>query len=190
MSYLSQKEMEEMGFKSLGKGVKISDKAAIYEPEKISIGDHSRIDDFCMISGRITLGRNVHIAPYVNLAGGSPGITIGDFAGVAYCSTILAQSDDYSGASLTNPTIPSHYKNETKLPVVIESHCIIGTNSVIFPGVTVAEGCAVGAMTLIAKSTRPWTIYFGNPAREIGERKRDVLELIQKFLKEESENDI
>lgn len=185
MGYLNPSDLIRMGFKSLGKNVKISDKASIYEPEKISIGDHTRIDDFCIVSGNVQLGRNIHITPYCNLAGGEPGIVISDFSTVAYRCTIISQTDDYSGGSLTNSTLPARYKKEIKLPVVIHAHCIIGTHSVIFPGVTLGEGCAVGAMTLIRRSTEPWSIYAGNPARKIKERKRDILELIEKFLEEE-----
>ena len=49
MAYLSHAELMGMGFKKIGNGVKISDKASIYEPEKISIDDYSRIDDFSLI---------------------------------------------------------------------------------------------------------------------------------------------
>ena len=51
MAYLTEFELKEMGFKRLGKNVKISDKASIYNADQIEIGDNSRIDDFCVISG-------------------------------------------------------------------------------------------------------------------------------------------
>lgn len=73
-----------MGFARLGRNVKISDKASIYEAEKMEIGDNSRIDDFCVVSGKIVMGRNVHIAPLCLVAGGNPGITFEDFSGLAY----------------------------------------------------------------------------------------------------------
>jgi len=61
MSYLSLDNMKAMGFKRLGVNVKISDKASIYDADKIEIGDHSRIDDFCILSGNISLGSYNHI---------------------------------------------------------------------------------------------------------------------------------
>lgn len=54
-SFLSQKELEEIGFCSYGTNVKISRYARIYSPEKIKIGDNVRIDDFCILSGKITV---------------------------------------------------------------------------------------------------------------------------------------
>jgi acetyltransferase-like isoleucine patch superfamily enzyme len=67
---------------------------------------------------------------------------------------------------------------------------IVGAGSVIFPGVHVAEGCSVGAMTLVNKSTLPWGVYVGNPARRVKERKQDLLALEQKFLEEFSNDSV
>lgn len=182
MPYLSRELLLTMGFRRLGEHVRISDKASIYSPEEIEIGDYSRIDDFCLISGRVVIGRNVHIAAYCNLAGGIAGIYLADFVGLAYGCHVFSQTDDYSGNTMTNPTIPSQYKHETKEPVYLERHTIVGTQSVIMPGVTLAEGTSVGAMSLIRQSTQPWSIYFGVPARRQKERSRKLLEHEAAFL--------
>lgn len=182
MAYLTETQLAQMGFHSLGKNVRISDKAAIYNADQIDIGDNSRIDDFCVVSGRVRLGSYVHVAPHCLVAGGSEGITLEDFSGLAYYVQVFSQSDDYSGRTLTNPTVDKKYKNETKAPVHIGRHVIIGAGSIVFPGVTLAEGCSVGAMTLIHKSTTPWDVYVGNPARRIKERKKDLLVLEAQFL--------
>lgn len=186
MAYLSHSDLESLGFKSLGLNVLISDKASIYNPDQIEIGDNSRIDDFCVLSGKIFIGKHVHIAPFCLIAGGAPGVTMEDFSGLAYGSKIFSQSDDYSGGSMTNPTVPSAYKMEKKAPVHIKTHVIIGAQSVVFPGVVVEEGCSIGAMTLVNKSTRPWGIYTGNPAKRIKERKKDLLESEKQFLLEKN----
>ncbi len=185
MAFLSAEQLKALGFKKLGINVKISDKASIYTPELIEIGDHSRIDDFCVISGRVVIGRNVHIAVFCNIAGGEPGVYMDDFSGLAYGCHVFTQSDDYSGGTLTNPTVPDRYKLETKKPVHLERHVIIGTCSVIVPGVTIAEGSSVGAMSLVTKSTETWSIYVGNPARRIKARKKDLLEKERLYLESE-----
>lgn len=186
MAYLTHEQLEAMGFKSLGRNVKISDKASIYEASKMSIGDNTRIDDFCVISGKVTLGKYVHIAPLCLVAGGELGVEMEDFSGLAYHVQVFSQSDDYSGATLTNPTVPDEFKSERKARVTLGRHVIVGTGSVIFPGVHLAEGCSVGALALVAKSTEPWGIYVGNPARRVKERKRDLLQLEKKLLGEQS----
>lgn len=184
MAYYSDDELRDLGIGALGRNVKISKRASLYGCEQMSFGDNSRVDDFCVLSGRLSIGRFVHVAPHCLLAGGEPGIEMHDFSGLAYHSQVFTQSDDYSGATLTNPTVDRKYKNERKEKVIIGRHVIIGAGSIIFPGVHLAEGCSVGAMTLVNKSTEPWGIYLGNPARRIRNRKRDLLALEARFLAE------
>lgn len=182
MAYLTDEQLTMMGFKSLGKGVKISDRASIYNADKIEIGDFSRIDDFCVVSGNIKIGRNVHITPQCLLAGGIPGLLIEDFATLAYGVKVFTQSDDYSGATMTNSTVPKQYKNELMLPVRIGRHSIVGAGAIIMPGVEVSEGNSIGANALVLKSTESWSIYVGSPAKKIKDRKNELLELEKKYL--------
>lgn len=185
MAFLSQEQMLSMGFKFLGNRVRISDKAAIYNADEIEIGDNSRIDDFCVVAGKVSIGRNVHVAVFCNIAGGSEGVTLEDFAGLAYGCHVFSQSDDYTGKTLTNPTVPAIYKRETKKAVHIGRHCIVGTNSLIFPGVNLGDGCSVGAMSMVTKSTEEWSVYSGIPAKKLKDRKRDLLALEQAYLSSE-----
>lgn len=182
MAFYSRKKLEKLGFKSLGKNVLVSDKAAIYDFSEIELGDNTRIDDFCVISGKVSIGRNVHIAVFCNVAGGEAGLVMEDFSGLAYGCHVFTQSDDYSGQSLTNPTVPIQFKKEIKSPVHIGRHCIIGACSVILPGVILAEGTSVGAMTMVNKKTEPWSVYFGIPAKRIKRRSRDLLRLELDYL--------
>lgn len=184
MPYLTTDELKKMGFKAFGKNVKISTHANIYNPELISIGDNSRIDDYCVISGNISIGRYVHIGALCLIAGGEPGIVCSDFTGISYGSKVFAQSDDYSGEFLTSPLIPKKFKREQFQAVYLGKHVIIGANSVILPGVNVAEGCSIGAMTLVNKSTDPWGIYVGSPAYRLKDRNKGMLELEKQFLDE------
>jgi len=184
MSYYKQEELEKMGFKFIGKNVKLSDKTSIYNHENIEIGDNSRIDDFCVISGKIKIGRNVYIAPFCLLAGGENGIIIDDFAGLSYKVQVFTQTDDYSGATMTNSTIPLKYKKEIKTTVFIGRHSAIGAGVIIMLGVKIGEGSAIGAMSLVRKSTEEWTTYLGNPAKKIKRRKKDLLKLEKEYLKE------
>jgi galactoside O-acetyltransferase len=184
MSYYTEDQLKSMNFGFLGKNVKISDKAVFYHSHLQRIGANSRIDDFVILSGKVELGRNVFIGLQSNLAGGEPGIRIDDFSTLAYGCQIFAQSDDYSGATLTNPTITDKFKSEIKKAVIIEKHCILGTSTIVFPGVNISQGCALGAGSLVLKSTAPWGIYAGTPARRISERKQELLKLEQDYLSE------
>ena len=149
----------------------------------MSIGDHCRIDDFCVVSGILNMGRNIHIAAQCLVAGGDAGITFEDFSGLAYHVSVFAQSDDYNGETLTNPTVPDAYKKEQKAPVFIGRHTIVGSGAVIMPGVRIEEGNSIGALALVTKSTQPWSIYVGIPAKRVGERQRDMLKLEAEYIK-------
>lgn len=182
MAYLTSDELNKIGFKKLGKDVKISDKASIYNADQIEIGDYSRIDDFCVVSGFVKIGSYCHITPMCLVAGGVLGIIFSDFCTLAYGVKVFAQSDDYSGASMTNSLIPKKYKNEIYSAVNIGRQTIVGAGSTILPGVQVGEGTSVGAMALVNRNTEPWGIYAGIPARKIKNRKKDLLKFETEFL--------
>lgn len=188
MAYYTEQELLELGFKKIGKNVKISTKASIYNHNQIEIGNNSRIDDFCVISGKIKIGRFVHITPMCLFAGGQLGIEVDDFCTFAYGVKVFTQSDDYSGMTMTNSNISKKYKNDFISQVSIIKHSIVGAGSMIMPGVTLAEGTSVGAMSLVRKSTEAWSIYVGNPAKKIKDRSKELLVLEKKFL-EEYQND-
>ena len=185
MGFLTSEEVLSMGFKHVGKNVLISNKASLYNPEKISIGDHSRIDDFCVLSGEIKIGRNVHITAFNNLLAGRAQIVLHDFSTLAFGCHIVAQSDDYSGKTLTNSTIPAEYKNEISQAVSIGKHAILGTGSIVLPGVTIGDGVSAGAATLFTTDAQEWSIYVGSPARRIKSRSQELLKLEAEYLKEQ-----
>lgn len=187
MSYYSQDQLDIMGFKYLGRNVKISDKASIYNASDIEIGDNSRIDDFCIISGKVSIGKYCHITPMCLIAGGEPGVYLSDFCTLAYGVKIFSQSDDYSGETMTNSLIPVEYKNEFFDPVYLYKYVIIGAGTTILPGANILEGCSVGAMSLIHRPTEPWGIYAGVPARRLKDRKKDLIALSKKFMSEYSD---
>ncbi|MDD5722597.1 MAG: acyltransferase [Syntrophales bacterium] len=176
-SFYPEQELRKIGFAFIGKDIKISRKASIYNPQQLHIGDNSRIDDFCILSpgtGGIVIGKHVHIACYTSLIGKGK-IIIEDFVNLSSKVGVYSSSDDYSGAYMTNPTIPSEYTHVMHSDVTIGRHVIIGAGSVVLPGVVIGEGAAVGALSLVVKDCRPFTIYGGVPAKELRERKRGIL---------------
>lgn len=185
MGRFSKEELMKIGFKSLGDNVFISDKVSFYDPEKISIGNNVRIDDFCILSGNITIQDYVHIAVYSALFGGKAGIEIKEFANISSRVSIYALSDDYSGETMTNPLIPEDFKNIMHEKVIINRHVIIGASSIVLPGAILNEGAAFGSFSLIKGIIEPWTINVGIPCKTIKMRKKDLLELEKKFKKQE-----
>jgi galactoside O-acetyltransferase len=62
--------------------------------------------------------------------------------------------------------------------VILRQHAIIGTNSTILPNVTINEGAAIGAMSLVIKDIPEWSICVGVPCRKIKARSKKLLEMI------------
>lgn len=186
--FLTNDEIKKIGFKSVGENVLISDKATFYRPERISIGNNVRIDDFCVLANNIVLHNNVFVGLYTCiLSGPNSLIRMCDFSTLAYRCMILSNSDDYSGFAMTNPTIPDKYRLVTEKSITIGKHCVIGTGSTILPGSNIAEGTSIGAMSLVTKPTESWHIYCGIPAKPIAMREKKILELEQEFFNEKDE---
>jgi len=186
MSFLAKNALKKIGFLSYGEDVLISDKASIYNPQKIKIGSHVRIDDFCILSageGGIILGDYIHIACYVSLIGKET-IQIDDFVGLSSKSAIYSSNDDYSGHYLTGPTVPEKFRNVTHGKVHLKKHVIIGSGTIILPNVTIGEGTAVGALSLVSKNVEEFKIVVGNPFHILRERNRNLKDLESQLMKE------
>lgn len=176
-SYYTEDELYSLGFKSLGSNCNISRKASFYSPKTISLGDNVRIDDFCILSGNISIGSHVHISAYVALYG-SNGIILEDFTGISPHSTIYSAMDDFSGEYLIGPIHPKWMTNVTGGAVLVKRFSQIGANSVVFPNVTIGEGVVVGACTMVRASLEEWNIYIGFPAKLLKPRSKGLLKYI------------
>ena len=185
MALLSAQTLVAMGFTTVGRNVRVSDRASFHGVSRIRLGDDVRIDDFCVLSagaGGIHIGSHVHVAVYSCMIGAGR-ITLGDFANISSRVSIYSSSDDYSGASMTNPTIPDAYKNVDHAEVRIGRHVVIGSGTVILPGAVLEDGVAVGALSMVRDHCAEFGIYAGVPARRVRERSRELLEVEQRFLR-------
>jgi galactoside O-acetyltransferase len=183
--FYSDDELKSFKFKSLGKNVKIKKNASIYFVENITIKDNVRIDDYTVIVASnkpITIGNYVQIASNCYIAG-SDGLEMEDFSGLAPGVNVFTGSDDYSGNKLTNSTVERKFTGGRAGKIIIGRHVIIGSNSVILPGVHIGEGSSVGSLSLVNKSLKPWGVYFGSPVKKIKARSKKLLDLEKEFLK-------
>jgi dTDP-4-amino-4,6-dideoxy-D-glucose acyltransferase len=188
MAWMTLEQIKVMGFAAVGHKVLLSDKASYYNCANIRIGNNVRVDDFCVLSagtGGIVLGDYIHIAVYCLLIGAGR-IEMADFSGLSSRVSVYSSNDDYSGASLTNPTVPKEFSGVVDADVFFGKHVIIGSGSIILPGVTLQEGAAVGALSLVIRDCESFRVYSGNPAKKIGQRKRDMLELERRLRSQAS----
>ena len=170
-------------FKSIGEDVRVSDQAAIIRPELVTIGNHVAIDMWVYLSTKATIGNYIHIAPSVSIIGGAGAeIIMEDFSNIGSGGRIVCASDDFT-QGLISPVVPVEYRTIISKPVIFKRFATLGVNCTVLPGVTLAEGCIVGAGSVVTKDTEPWTIYAGSPARpiKIRESKR-IIESAQKLM--------
>ena len=174
-------------FAKIGKNVKIFPNSVFINSENIEIGDYSHIDDFVFFNGgkKSIIGRNVHIACFTSIIGGGE-LIIEDFAGISAGCRIITGSDDFSGESLTNLTIPKKFRNITLGRIIIKKHALLGSNVIVMPNVRIGEGCIVGAGGVVTRNLKDWTIYSGGGfVRAIGKRdKEKIYNLEKQYLKE------
>jgi acetyltransferase-like isoleucine patch superfamily enzyme len=170
-----------------GKNVTIDELALLIDPEKIRIGDNVRIDAFTKILGGrgIDIGDYVHISSFCSVIGG--GIFIMDsFSTMACGCRIITGDDDYLGGGMTNPTVPEKYRPTRRCgQVIINKHCILGTNTIVHCDVELGEGTATGSGTIVTKSLPEWKVWIGSPARFYKKRRKDIILGMEKELKEE-----
>ncbi|MFM0046335.1 acyltransferase [Paraburkholderia sediminicola] len=184
--YWTDFDLTSAGFGSIGRNVRIAKNCTIVGMQNIHIGDHVRIDGLSVLSagnGYIRIGSYIHIGGMCFLTGAG-GIDLEDFSGLSQGVRVYSASDDYSGQSLTNPTIPREFLNVEIAPVRLGRHVIVGSGSVILPGCNIGEGSSIGAMSLVTKSLAPWGIYAGAPARFLKKRSQQLLAMEARLIQQ------
>lgn len=115
------------------------------------IGKDCNICDFVFVENDVVVGDRVTIKSGVQLW---DGITIGD--------------DVFIGPNVTftNDKNPRSKRHLSEYPsTIIENGASIGANSTLLPGITIGQGCMIGAGSVVTKSVPPFAIVYGNPAR-------------------------
>ena len=163
--------------KSCGDDVFISDRVEIRRPHLVEIGKHVAIDTGVYITTQAIIKDYTHLSPYITVIGGAKSkLVVEEFVTIAAGSRIIAGSDKFMGAGFTSVTVPDAYRDEVEFSTVTLKRFVgVGTNVVIMPGVTIAEGSVIGACSLVTKDTEPWTVYMGVPARPVKIRPKETM---------------
>lgn len=165
-----------LSFAACGQNVRIYDAARITQPQHIRLGSHVMIDDFVFLGPHeeLTIGNYIHLSSHLSIVGGGK-VYLSDFSGFSTGVRILSGTDDFSGAGLTNSTIPPEFRQVQRGAVWVGPHVAIGANVVILPGVCIGEGAAVVAGSVVSRDLPPWGLYGGWPARRIKPRAREPI---------------
>lgn len=155
-------------FGSCGYDVRIAYDCDIKPPCNVYIGNHSQIGPhslFWTTCAKIKIGNYVIMGPNAT-------IITGDHRTDMIGKHIIEMIDDEK--------LP-----ENDLDVVIEDGVWICSNVTILKGVTIGEGSVLASSSVVTKSTEPYGIYGGVPARKIKDRfTPEKLEEHIKLLKE------
>lgn len=165
---------QSINFKSIGRNCKISPFARFYNPENIEIGNNVRIDDFCILSagiGGIKIGRNCHIACFTHLIGAGE-IVLEDYAQVSSRSSIFSSTDDFGGRYLAGPCVADEMRKVRSGKVHLKKYTLLGCGTIIMPEVTIGEGSATGAQTLVTRSIPDFELHGGTPNKKLKDREK------------------
>jgi maltose O-acetyltransferase len=132
-------------FESIGSNVNLQSGLFLVGINNITIGNNSGIGRNCYIfaNDKVVIGANVMIAPEVIIHTSNHGLA---------------------------KEMPMIEQASTTKSIVIEDDVWIASRVTILSGVKVAKGCVLAAGSVVNKSTEPYSIYGGVPAKKIGER--------------------
>lgn len=158
--------------KYCGKNVIIGKTVRIRKPEECIIGDNTIIDDFAYISCPIEIGKNCHIASHVSISGGRGKFKMGDYSTLSSHVSVHCASSDYTQTSLDLPSVPEEEQFGGFVEdVEIGNFVVVGSHSVILPGVKLPDKLACGAFTLLNKKDyEELGLYVGIPAKFLKKR--------------------
>tara|TARA_R100001594_G_scaffold149729_1_gene208403 strand:+ start:178 stop:705 length:528 start_codon:yes stop_codon:yes gene_type:complete len=167
-----------------GKDVFIDNTTSFSRPELVEIGNHVGIDFGFVCTTGLYVGDYVHISPHVSVIGGkNTSLTIEDFCFISTGARMLCGTELFLGDGLIGPIVPDKYKDKQIIePITLKRFSGVCANSIVMPGITMAEGSILGANSFLKHSTEPWTIYAGSPAKPIKKRKSDKMYCYAKEL--------
>jgi putative colanic acid biosynthesis acetyltransferase WcaF len=126
----------------IGSGVIVKPNINVKYPWNLEIGDYSWIGENVWLDS---------LAP----------IKIGNNVCVSQGAYLCTGNHDWS-----DPSFGLFVKQ-----IVVEDGAWLGARSTVLPGVTIATHSVISAGSVIADNTEPYTIYSGNPAVKVKERK-------------------
>lgn len=96
-------------------------------------------------------------------------ITVGDHVLIGPNCTLAAPMHPFHPAERNPRTRPdgSTYSLESAKPIVIGRDCWLASNVVVCGGVTIGEGCVIGAGSVVTRDIPPYSLAAGNPCRVI-----------------------
>lgn len=154
-------------FKSCGNNFRIRTSAVIRSPQNIIIGDNFLSVGQLYVygnDGEIVIGDNVAVNTNVQIGASGGRIVLGN--NVLIAPNVVIRAADH-GIKASELIIKQPH---TFGEIHVEDDVWIGSNAVITRDVTLGRGTVVAAGAVVTKSTEPYSIVGGVPARKISQR--------------------
>lgn len=122
---------------------------------------------------RLKLGDNIQMNDYVHISA-VDSVEIGDNCLLASHVYISDNSHGRyeSGENDSSPDVAPALREYIKAPVKIGKNCWFGEGVIVMPGVTIGDGCVIGAHSVVNKSIPTASIAVGSPARVVKQYNR------------------
>lgn len=146
----------------------LKDKSKLSYYQKYINGSGYRLnyDVTMMCPQNIYIGKNTYVNGGMLYASPNAKITIGDNCLISYAVHIRTDMHKYKDKSININKQGFDEKN-----IDIGDDVWIGYGVQVMPGVRIANGCVIGAGAVVTKSTEPYGVYAGVPAKRIGIRE-------------------
>ena len=139
----------------------------------VKFGGSIKIGSYCHLQngvqlitygGDINIGNRCSINPYTVLYG-QGNLTIGNDVRIAAHCVIIPSNHNFK--DINKPIVEQGLTNKG---IIIQDDVWIGCGVRVLDGVTIAKGCIIGAGSVVTRSTTPYGIYVGIPAKRIKNR--------------------
>lgn len=137
--------------------------------QSASIGDNTRVWQFCVILSGARIGSDCNICAHVLIEND---VVVGDRvtvkSGVQLWDGVRLDDDVFIGPNVTftNDLYPRSRVRPERFPETrVAAGASIGANATLLPGVVVGERAMVGAGSVVTKNIPADELWVGNPAR-------------------------
>ncbi|PTQ99346.1 putative colanic acid biosynthesis acetyltransferase WcaF [Mucilaginibacter yixingensis] len=136
---------------------------------------------FVLRSFGAKVGRGVHVYPGVTIW--APwNLELGDECGVASGAVLYSQAKITIGyraviSQGVNLCTGTHDYNNPGFPLVaspinIGNHVWVAAEAFVHPGISIADGCVIGARSVVIKDMPEWQVCAGNPCGPLKPRRK------------------
>lgn len=127
---------------------------------RLGFGDGASIYDSALVIGSVKVGEKTWIGPFT-LLDGSGGLEIGSFSSIS--AGVQIYTHDTVEWALSGGT-----QEAEQAPTRIGSRCYLGPGTIVAKGVTIGDGCVIGANSLVLEDVPAGSKAYGTPCRVVG----------------------